>query len=170
MCCRIIVTWQKFCCELLKALYNWKALPLFQDDLLSSSEAAVPNQNKDKRKGNPKKTHHGNDHHIGAPSGSAWLPCWSSWSGNINREETVQRLPGMDIKSGFKENWIGAPKEIESCFGFGYLGDLGHILGASIPARFRFWAVSPSNAWPKWDILRKCCVASSRGCHNHIAP
>ena len=47
---------------------------------------------------------------------------------------------------------------------------ISHVLGASIPARFWFWAVSPSNAWPKWDILRKCCISSNRGCHNHIAP
>ena len=66
---------------------------MFQDDLLSSSDRQqiqIRTRTKEKR---PKRAQNGNDHNVGAPSVSSWVP-WPSRSGNIAGEEAVQRLPG----------------------------------------------------------------------------
>ena len=66
---------------------------MFQDDLLSSSDRQqiqIRTRTKEKR---PKRAQNGNDHNVGAPSESSWVP-WPSRSGNIAGEEAVQRVPG----------------------------------------------------------------------------
>ena len=76
-------------------LFGLKNLSVFQDDLLSSSDRQqiqIRTRTKEKR---PKRAQNGNDHDVGAPSGSSWVP-WPSRSGNIKREEAVQRLPGTN--------------------------------------------------------------------------